>query len=253
MFLKEYFKQINAPQGNGERSAHESYNPSVPPIKQYVNKVFNGDCTQVMRHFPAQSVDLVVTDPPYLVNFQGRTGRSYRNDDPNNPWWVAPSFTEMYRVLKPNSFCVSFIGAFNAEIFLTAWKAVGFRPVGFFPFLKEYPSSQGYIKWHSEHAYLLTKGNPRANEILPNVLPFYYSGNEAHPSEKPPETLKPLIHVFSKESNIVLDSFCNSGSTLVAARDLKRRYIGIELDRNHAQTAADRAYERTAQTYSERL
>ena len=41
--------------------------------------------------------------------------------------------------------------------------------------------------------------------------------------------------------------------SVVAARDLKRRYIGIELDRNHAQTAADRAYERTAQTYSERL
>lgn len=251
MSLQDYFKQINAPQG-GERQQHD-HNPSVPPIENYVNKVFNGDCTQVMRHFPAQSVELAVTDPPYLVNYRDRTGRDFRNDDPNNPWWVSPAFADLYRVLKPNSFCVSFFGAFNAEIFLTAWKAVRFRPVGFFSFLKEYPSSQGYIKWHSEHAYLLTKGNPRANEILPNVLPFRYTQNHLHPSEKSPDTLKPLIRAFSKEGDIVLDSFCGSGSTLVAARDLKRRYIGIELDRNHAQTAADRAYERTAQTYSERL
>jgi DNA modification methylase len=206
-----------------------------------------------MRHFPSQFIDLVVTDPPYLVNFQDRTGRDFRNDDPHNPWWVAPAFADLYRVLKPNSFCVSFFGAFTAEIFLSAWKAVGFRPVGFFSFLKEYPSSQGYTKWHSEHAYLLTKGNPRANEILPNVLPFHYTGNNMHPSEKSLDTLKPLIRAFSKEGDIVLDSFCGSGSTLVAARELKRRYIGIELDKTHAQTAPDRAYERTAQTYSERL
>ena len=45
----------------------------------------------------------------------------------------------------------------------------------------------------------------------------------------------------------------DSGSTLVAARDLKRWYVGIEPDTNHAQTASDRAYERTAQQYSERL
>jgi DNA modification methylase len=74
-----------------------------------------------------------------------------------------------------------------------------------------------------------------------------------HPSEKSPDTLKPLIRAFSKEGDIVLDSFCGSGSTLVAARDLKRRYIGIEWDRTHARTAADRAYQPTTQPYNERL
>jgi hypothetical protein len=83
MFLKDYFNKINAPQG-GERSQQQA-SASVPHIGQYVNQVFLGDCIQVMKHFPSQSIGAVVTDPPYLVNYQSRDGRNYRNDDPNRP------------------------------------------------------------------------------------------------------------------------------------------------------------------------
>jgi len=89
----------------------------------------SGDCVQVMKHFPSQSIGAVITDPLYLVNYQTCDRRGYRNDAPNRPWWAAPAFAGSYRVMKDNSFCVSFYGWTQVEHFMTAWKQVGFRPL----------------------------------------------------------------------------------------------------------------------------
>jgi len=70
------------------------------------NTIINGDCVSVMAQLPTESVNFILTDPPYVINYQSRDGRRIRNDD--NFAWLKPSYAEMYRVLKPNSFCVSF-------------------------------------------------------------------------------------------------------------------------------------------------
>ena len=67
-----------------------------------------------------------------------------------------------------------------------------------------------------------------------------YSGNMLHPTQKPVEALLPLIDAFSHEGDLVLDPFCGSGSALIAAHKLNRRYLGIELDTTHHATAARR-------------
>jgi site-specific DNA-methyltransferase (adenine-specific) len=56
------------------------------------------------------------------------------------------------------------------------------------------------------------------------------------------EVLKPLISAFTEPGNIVLDPFCGSGSTLVAAQQLGRAFVGIELDRAHHETAFRRTF-----------
>ena len=48
---------------------------TVPPIEECINTIIHGDCTQVMKVMPAESIDLVVTDPPYLVNYTSRDGQ----------------------------------------------------------------------------------------------------------------------------------------------------------------------------------
>ncbi len=67
-----------------------------------------------------------------------------------------------------------------------------------------------------------------------------YSGNKLHPTQKPVEALLPLIGAFSQKGDLVLDLFCGSGSTLLAAQRLNRRYLGIELDTSHHSTATRR-------------
>jgi site-specific DNA-methyltransferase (adenine-specific) len=92
-----------------------------------------------------------------------------------------------------------------------------------------------------EQAYLLVKGNPTPPEKpISDTLDFPYTGNRLHPTQKPIEALAPLIEAFTKPGALVLDPFCGSGSTLVAARNLGRDWIGIELDNGHYHSASKR-------------
>jgi adenine-specific DNA-methyltransferase len=72
------------------------------------------------------------------------------------------------------------------------------------------------------------------------VIDFPYTGNKLHPTQKPVAALKPLIEAFCPSDGIVLDPFAGSGSTLLAARQLGRQFIGIEIDAQHRRTATAR-------------
>jgi DNA modification methylase len=206
---------------------------------QLLNSVILGDCVAVMRGMESSTVDFILTDPPYIMRYRSRDGRTVANDD--NARWLRPAFAQMYRLLKNGSFCVSFYGWSKADLFISAWRAAGFRIVGHIVFPKGYSSSTCFLRYHHEQAYLLAKGNvtPPAHP-LSDVIEFTYTGNRLHPTEKPTRALRPIISAFCKPGGIVLDPFCGSGSTLVAAKDLGRNFIGIELAPDHCITASER-------------
>ena len=77
------------------------------------HRIIHGDCVQELRKLPDASADLILTDPPYLVRYKDKSGRSVANDD--NIRWMYPAFSELFRVLKPNSYCVSFYGWGKAD------------------------------------------------------------------------------------------------------------------------------------------
>lgn len=206
---------------------------------EFRNKIIQGDCTDILQSVSGETVDLAVTDPPYLVNYQDRTGRTMANDD--NPENVLASFPEIYRVLKPDSFCVCFYGWNRIELFMTSWKSAGFTPVGHLVWHKSYASRTGYVRACHEQAYLLAKGRPRRyGDALSDVLPWEYSGNKWHPTEKAVSVIKPLIESFSRPGDLVLDPFTGSGSTAVAAAFASRDYLGIELEEKYCVHARRR-------------
>jgi site-specific DNA-methyltransferase (adenine-specific) len=201
--------------------------------------IIHADCLDALRQMPERSVDFILTDPPYLVRYRERAGRTVIND--SNDTWLAPSFAEMQRVLRDDSFCVSFYGWPDADRFMGAFRAAGFRPVGHLAFTKRYCSKTGFVRGQHECAYLLAKGRPAApSHPVSDVIPWSYTGNRLHPTQKPVSALTPLIEAFSPPGGLVLDPFAGSGSTLVAARSRGRRYCGIEIDPVHHATACRR-------------
>jgi DNA modification methylase len=204
-----------------------------------INEVVQGDCVEVLRTIPSESVDLVLTDPPYGVRYRDRGGRTIANDSDLRP--ILGAFGDLYRVLKPNTFCISFYGWNKIGEFYNAWTQAGFQAVGHVVFAKTYASSQRFMRAHHEMAYLLAKGRPTAPaRPIEDVLPWTYSGNKAHPTEKAVPTLMPLIQSFSLPDAVVLDPFSGSGSTLVAAALSGRNYLGIELEARYCALARRR-------------
>ncbi len=132
---------------------------------------------------------------------------------------------------------------------MKAWREAGFRPVGHLVFRKRYASSVSLLRHQHEQAYLLAKGEVEAPECpLSDVLDWRYTGNRLHPTQKPVGVLAPLIEAFCEPGGLVLDPFCGSGSTPVAARDVGRDYLGIELDGKHYRTACARLRENGTKT-----
>ena len=214
----------------------ENNNPQ-PDLKP--NQIVSGDCIEVMKHLPGKCIDLVVTDPPYLVNYKDRAHRSILNDQ--NEGWLLPAFAEAFRVLKWGSICISFYGWHKIDVFMHAWKATGFTPVGHVVWHKSYASNSRFVQYRHEQAYLLAKGAPRVPASpLPDVMPWQYSGNKLHPTQKSEEILKPLIQSFSKPGDIVLDPFAGSASTAVAALQTGRQYLAIEKDPRYFEAAEKR-------------
>ena len=219
---------------------------------RFINSITQGDCIQVMHQMSANSVDFILTDPPYLVNYRDRDGRTIQNDA--NADWLKPAMREAYRVLKQNRVAVMFYGWTKVDAFFEAWKEAGFQPVGHIVFRKKYSSKSRFFSYQHEQAYLLAKGRPPLpKQPLADVLDMPYSGNKLHPTQKPVAALAPLLRSFTLPGELVFDPFTGSGSTCAAALLTGRRYIGIELDAQFHQAASqrlDRVKERIAKRSS---
>ncbi len=93
-----------------------------------MSRFIRGDCVRVMATIPGNGVDFILTDPPYLVGFRDRQGRTIAGDKTDE--WLQPACNEMYRVLKKDALMVSFYGWNRVDRFMAARKNAGFSVVG---------------------------------------------------------------------------------------------------------------------------
>jgi DNA modification methylase len=204
-----------------------------------LNSILHGNCIDQMRSLSANSIDFILTDPPYLVNYRDRSGRSIQNDVHKE--WLRPAMHEAYRVLKQDRLAVMFYGWNKIDAFFAAWRDAGFHPVGHIVFRKTYSSNTRFLGYQHEQAYLLAKGRPPLPaHTIPDVVDMPYTGNKLHPTQKPVQALMPLIRSFSLPGEIILDPFAGSGSTCVAAFLCGRKYLGMELDSAYSDRAVRR-------------
>lgn len=217
-----------------------------------------GDCLEIMKNIPSESIDLIVTDPPYKTTSRGNAGNSggMLQKEINKKGQVfnfndiecekyAP---EIYRVLKNGSHCYIMTNHINLIHILNTFTANGFHFIKSLIWDKGNKIMGQYYMSQFEYILFFRKGkgikinNCGTSDILsiPNKKLKDTNGKNLHDTEKPVELMKILIENSSKEQELVLDPFMGIGSTGVASIKTNRNFIGVELDENYFNIAKQR-------------
>lgn len=202
--------------------------------------IYHGDCREIM---PSLSADAVVTDPPYGVNLGEYTGTSrYRNER-----YISIEDTEEYvqRVCVPaiEHCIVAFRRVAMTPGNRCMWKYPKPDDVGIW----YNPCSTNRGRWGFSHAnaFIFYYGKDPHNTgrgMIPNSLSGACDSiaDIDHPCPKPLKFMRWLVTRASLELETILDPFMGSGTTLVAAKNLGRKAIGIEIEEKYAEIAAKR-------------
>lgn len=206
--------------------------------------IYHGDSYEVVRDLPHGSVDFLLTDPPYAAAAATLvTGRARESWGMN---WGDMSLVSLM--------AKQFIGRpIFAEVHQAYWFCDPFSLAALLPqFVSSYPLVQtivwdkdmlgmgGRHRKQTEHIlYCATSGAPEMGKNIRDLIrlrPNY--ATREHPAEKPLELIKTLASLT--EWNLALDPFMGSGTTLKAAKDLRRKAIGIEIEERYCELAARR-------------
>lgn len=212
-----------------------------------INKIYNTDCMDFMPNLENNSVNLTLTDIPY--NSVNRKSNGLRNLDKGKADILAFDLdnflSEIYRITKSSIiiFCgleqVSTIGSYFSE--LQKQKKGTVRQL-IWSKTNPSPMNGQYVYLSSvENAIWFRKSKGTFNAHCKKCVFTYPSGrSKLHPTEKNIDLIKELILDNSNEGDIIFDPCAGSGTHLLAAKELKRNYLGCELDTDWAKVAIER-------------
>jgi site-specific DNA-methyltransferase (adenine-specific) len=203
-----------------------------------------------MEKMPDESVDLIVTDPPYLINYRSnrrvvkeKFDRIQNDKDANQ--LISKSLYQYHRILKNDSAIYMFCSWHHIEFFKTEFEKY-FTLKNILIWNKNNHGS-GDLKGAYAPKYEMVlfghKGRSLFQEKrIADVIDCakVSSAKLVHPTEKPTELLELFIRNNSRPNDIVFDGFIGAGSTALAALHTGRRFIGYELDGQYYQTACQR-------------
>ncbi len=205
----------------------------------------HGDCLQVMQKIPDKSVDMILCDPPYNMNYvSGRRKIKYKkikNDD--NLYFLKDFFEESYRVLKYNSAIYCFCSYHNVDKFLKHFKKYFVLKNIIIWEKNNHGSGDLKAQYAPQYEMIIygMKGRKEFNlKRFSDVWKFDKTGNKLHLTQKPVDLLERCILNSSDKNDVILDAFMGSGSTGVACVKNNRKFIGIELDDEYYSLAKRR-------------
>ena len=213
-------------------------------------KLYQGDCLEIMGGIKDKSVDLIVTDPPYLMDYQSnRRKKEDRFDkiknDKGNYMLIQDYLEECHRIMKDNTAIYCFCSWHNIDFFKNEFEKY-FKLKNILVWNKNNHGT-GDLKgsYAPKHEFILFghKGRTLLREKrIADVIdcPKISSNKLTHPTEKPQDLLEIFIKQSSDEGSIIFDGFMGTGSCGIAAKKLNRNFIGIELDEKYFNIAKDR-------------
>ena len=213
-------------------------------------KLLRGDCVELLAKIPNESINSIITDPPYFLGMTHNGQKGCFNDLVICKPFFERLFNEYKRVLKPDG-CI---------YFFCDWRTYPF----YFPIMNTILNVKNMLVWDKlsgpgnyysfQHELVIftTKRhgfNVKGTHSIINDIPTFCTGakttngEKVHPTQKPVELIEKFIAHSTNEGDTVLDTFAGSGTTGVACVNLNRRFIGMELDDNYFEIAQTRISE----------
>lgn len=213
--------------------------------------MFNMNTIELLKQIEDESVNLIVTDPPYKVTARGNSGNAggmlqkelakkgkiFKENDIK----VSDYAYELYRILKDESHCYIMTNHVNLIEMLNTFTDAGFHFIKSLVWNKGNKIMGQYYMSQFEYILFFRKGkghkinNCGTSDILefPNKKMKGDDGKNLHDTEKPVALMQTLIENSSNEGDIVFEPFMGIGATCIAAKTSNRRYIGCELDKTY--------------------
>jgi site-specific DNA-methyltransferase (adenine-specific) len=226
------------------------------------------DCLEGMKNIPDKIIDLIVTDPPYGLNYNNgdmaslweaifngdksrMVPRPIANDDEETAMKLFEDFLKTAkRILKKGACCCCCCGGGGGPKPLFAkWTLLMDKYIGFKQAIVWDKGGLGmglHYRRNYEFILIAQNGDPahrwNGGNTTPNVwrIPKIIPSEREHPTVKPVDLMRKIILLHSNEGDIVLDPFAGSGTTCVAAQIEKRNYIAFEIDHLFMEMASKR-------------
>jgi site-specific DNA-methyltransferase (adenine-specific) len=232
-----------------------------------------GDCLELMKELPDESVDLVLTDPPYGVDYLSHRTDNHKKIENDADVRIDKLFSkilpEVKRIMKPQGvlcmFCAGSSG--SSKKLTTIYATLATLELSkHMHLIQTLVWSKGKtdgsfvgLGWKYRPSYeIILVGSKDADnyafypQYSSNVLVYkpYIPHNDDHPTQKPVDLMHHLLRNHSKVGDTILDPFMGSGTTGVACKQLKRNFIGYELDPDYFKMAEKRIEETNEPTLS---
>ena len=230
-------------------------------MEQYINKIIHADCMDILKQLPDKCIDLVLTDPPYILDMKGGKGKAFGDralikdkhiDFIAHDFDYINVFNELIRVCKKVNLCIF---CSNAQISRTM---KFFEDLGYKTTLcvwdKPNPIPLCNMKLVNNLEFIIWVKEDKTYfnndlEMKHKLRSFKYPAPQEriHPTEKPQSLLIHLLNLFSAENQLVLDCFSGSASTAIACNALNRNFICIEKDYDYWKASVERLENAKAQ------
>lgn len=219
------------------------------------NEVYNMDCMEGLKLLDDNSIDLVVIDPPYLLNLNKTKNTTSCNRYANDLLKLKDGFD-----LKVLDILIQKMKKINIYIYCSKRQVKDILN-----YFSDKNCNHEILTWHKQNPSPLTNNNylPDTEYILffrekgvklygnyHTKRKYYISGTNQvdkkkykHPTIKPLQLIEYHIENSSREGDVVLDCFCGSGTTLVGAINKNRKFIGFEIDKEYYEIAKKRVEE----------
>lgn len=220
-------------------------------VEDIRNKIFNGDCIKVMRNIPSESIDLIVTDPPYLISYKTnhRNNKDHefttviKND--NNPDLIIDYIEQCERIMKNDTAMYMFCSADKVDFFKHELQKK-FNIKNMIIWVKNNWTAgdlEGSFGRQYEIAFLVNKGRKKFNgKRITDVWNFdrVVGKNQLHQNQKPLDLIKQCIEKHSDKGDLVFDGFGGSGTTAFASLELDRDYCIVEYEKKYCDIISQR-------------